>query len=291
MSWKKFEQFVGNVIAGSGASVTINGQTWTGGSGPGTNGEGPVVTQERKLEDFDRINTSVMCNLVVTVGPPVLSTSVPDTTDDDPYRMEAPSPDQPYRVVVCAQENLQEILKTEVRGTTLHLWTKASFSTNERIEIAVCLPRLVGLSSSGHGTIEVEGLHGERFELDHSGMGNLFLQGSTTHLAADISGHGTVSIRDLHNHSTVINHSGMGSLNAAGSTGSLVATLSGHGTINFQQFPAPWLHLMASGMGSVRVRATQSAKGLINGHGTTYVYGNPSDWNVRHTGMGSVKFM
>lgn len=261
------------------------------GSGPGVSGAGPPVTQVREgLDGFDHLDVSAMCDVSVTVGSPETSQQAPGTLSGaHPFRRSDPGREA-FRVRVTAQENLQRVFRTVVRERTLFVETHESYTSTEPVHVEVQMPLLVSLSASGHGSVNVGGIHGPSFTLGHSGMGVVYAEGRVGHLAADLSGHGVV-VLDLPARSAVINHSGMGSLRASGETESLAATLSGHGRVDLSRYPTPYLHLMASGMGTVAVCCTGAAKGQITSMGPVLVHGHPPDWRVRQDGMGSVRFV
>ena len=262
--------------------------------GPLIQGEGAPNSQVREgLKNFDRVDMSVMCDVSVRVGTPAPTHDLRvDGTNGHPFRAPPPGDTTPgYRVTVTVQENLQSVIHTMVRGRTLHIESDGSYRSTAKMHIEIEMPKLVGLSSSGQGAMHVDGVHGDSFTLDHSGMSNVVVRGHVGHLAADLSGNGDVTLDGFVTERTVLNHGGLGSLHLRGRTESLVALLSGHGSIDLSECPTPWLHLMASGMGSIQVHCTKSAKGLISSMGSVRVHGKPTDWSVRHDGMGEVNFV
>jgi hypothetical protein len=292
MGWKDLLFGQTRTRTTSRSVVIVNGQAVGGTTGAGVKGKGPSVAQVRAgLEGFDRVDTSIMCDMTIRVGTEGSPTHDLRADDDASHPFRVPAGGAEFRVTVTAPENLQKIVRTEVRGDTLHIDTTESYQSDEPMQIEIDVPKLAGLTSSGHGRVDVSGVHGSTFVLDHSGMGAVTVDGRVDHLAADISGHGKVWLLGFVTPKIVLNHSGMGALTLRGRTESLVVTLSGHGAIDLGECPTPWLHLMASGMGRVTVHCTGAAKGYISGHGSTQVLGSPSDWKVKHSGVGSVNFV
>lgn len=106
--------------------------------------------------------------------------------------------------VVCQQaksleiegdDNVLAVISAEVRNGVLRLKSLRNYSVSEPIIVRVSVPNLEGLSVSGAGKIDVEGMNNETFEIDSNGAPTIRVAGATKVL--DISSNGAAKI-DTH---------------------------------------------------------------------------------------------
>ena len=110
----------------------------------GIKGSGDVVTESREVEEFTFIDCNIGADIDVTIG-------------------------NEYSLTISVDDNLMDIIRTEVRGKTLEISADESFSTRRGCRIELTVKRLEGFDLSGSGDIRVTGLKEEEFEFDLSG--------------------------------------------------------------------------------------------------------------------------
>lgn len=153
------------------------------------------------------------------------------------------------QLIVHAEENILPIIKVQVKGSTLHIHSKGSYSTSKKIKIILNLPFLNEIISSGVSKIEGS-YEGEQLKLDVSGTGSMTLEGTVNKLQMEISGTSKVDLEHL------------------------IAN-----TVKVEQ----------SGTSKSKMHANDSAQIDISGVATAEVYGNPEKLESNTSGLGKVK--
>lgn len=123
----------------------------------GVRGEGPIVDEVREVETFTAIEAGGGIHLEVTVG-------AADT------------------VRLSAQENILEILTTDVDGGTLVIGSTDSYSTSRQITATVTMSSLDRLELSGGAVANVRAVDAEALDLTVSGGAELTVEGSAADL-------------------------------------------------------------------------------------------------------------
>ncbi len=225
----------------AGASASAEG--WFG-FDSSRKGSGNVVTESRDLKPFDRIESSGCFDIEVTVG-------------------------GEQKITVSFDDNLIELIETEVKANTLHIRARKSFSSRRGCRIEITVPELVEVFASGSGDISVTNLETERFEFGLSGSGDFFVQGKTHEMEISLSGSGDVT--------------------AEGQTQGLEINLSGSGNISARDLKAEEVYVKISGSGDVKVFAEESFDGTISGSGRIAYYGDPEHTSSRVSGSGRIR--
>ncbi|MFZ5980061.1 MAG: head GIN domain-containing protein [Candidatus Zixiibacteriota bacterium] len=195
--------------------------------GRGIEGSGNLVTEKRDIREFDEIESYGSFDIFVTIGE---SRAVTLTFDD----------------------NLIDIVETNVRGGVLKIETSENYSSDSPCKVEITLPHLKGIALSGSGSIEVVNLKEEYFTCGISGSGDIDIAGTTTEAEFKISGSGEIDARDL---------------------------------------IADDVYVKISGSGDVRVHADESFDGTVSGSGNIYYYGQPNSLSTNVSGSGRIKKM
>lgn len=162
-----------------------------------------------------------------------------------------------HSVKIEAQEDVIHKIKTEVKGSTLHIFTSGRIENEKPMKIFITVKQLNGLNISGASTVKsasvfkasefslqasgaatVElALNAGKLTLDASGASHVELEGTATTLDADLSGASNLSASGLHTDSAVIDASGAS--NASINTKqSIDAEASGASSITYTGEPA-----------------------------------------------------
>lgn len=136
-----------------------------GSSGATVVGSGVEATEERTLETFSAIDLSGESALAVRVG-------------------------GPQSVVVSADDNLVDRVTTTVGGEKLVVGTEGSFRTTSPMTVTVTVPSLDELELSGAGSVDAEGVRGERLVVTLSGDGLVRVTGRVEKLDVRLAGTG-----------------------------------------------------------------------------------------------------
>lgn len=198
---------------------------WFGFGSRGIKGSGDVITEERDVGSFKRIESSGAADIYVTVG-------------------------EKLSVKVTFDDNLIDLIETEVRGKTLKIGSRENYRSRHACKIEITVPELERVYLRGSGDVLVERLDAEIFEFKLSGSGSLVAEGSTDELELRLSGSGDIDTRDL---------------------------------IAQEAF------VSISGSGDIRVCAEESFDGSVSGSGDIAIYGNPPDFSKSVSGSGSIR--
>lgn len=157
---------------------------------------------------------------------------------------------EPRSLSLTADDNILDLIETEVRDNTLFIGSKKSYSSRTGVEISIVVPELRGAWVTGSGDITVHGLDSPALETGVSGSG-------------DISASGTV--------------------------GEVDAVVTGSGSIDLSEVMAKQAEAMVTGSGDIEIYAEESLDATVTGSGDISYRGSPEKVNRKVTGSGSVK--
>lgn len=201
-------------------TVTIDGQ-------PPREGSGAATTLSRKIAGFSRIELRSAERLRVTPGKGL---SLRLTGDD----------------------NLLELIATEVRGDTLIIEARGSYRTKKAITIDIVMPALSALTLAGSGDAAIEALDPKGFKLDIDGSGAVQALGLVDQLDIEVNGSGDADLSGVEAKAVEAEVNGSGNI-SIGVTPSLKAEINGSGDIVYQGEPKT-LKTEINGSGSIRRR-------------------------------------
>ncbi len=197
------------------------------------NGSGSAVEQERNLASFTGVELCTDANVILHV-------------------------DSVYRVVMRGQQNILNVLRTEIRGSVL----KIDFSHNVRsytqITVDVYAPYYVYAAISGSGNIQTA---------DSWNSGSF---------AAKISGSGNISIFGIQTSGVESTISGSGKITLSGTCTSLTSRISGSGDLLAFGLTGNTGDVRVSGSGKHELNLLQSIDVHISGSGDVYYKNNPA---------------
>ena len=211
----------------------------------GIRGNGKVVKQERSVSSFTGIDVGGAFKVYLTQGD-----------------MES--------LVVEADENLLDIIKTEVRGNTLKINTTEDIKDSEALNIYITFKNLDNIDISGACQITSENkfklgdlmldcsgasdimlkMTASKVELDCSGASKIDLYGAAESIEMDISGASQIDASDFEVKVCEAEASGA-SHGKVFVTGELSAEISGAGSLKYSGDPIIKSHEV-SGAGSLR---------------------------------------
>lgn len=185
-------------------------------TGCGLKGSGTPHTEVREVETFDAIEIGGTFDLVVHIDPSV-----------------------EQKLEVSGDDNIVPVIETDVRGGTLEVGIDGVSLVRPKtpMKIEVWTPALDAVEVAGSADVDIEGLHGERFELEVAGAADADLSGSVERFELDVAGSGDVSARALEAAIVEIDIAGSGSARVFASE-SLHADVAGSGKVRYWGKPA-----------------------------------------------------
>ncbi len=232
-------------------------------------GNGIIVTELRRTGDFQKIDNSTFCNVVYRKA---------DSTS----------------VSVCADENLQHHLVTEICNKRLEIRTRPLgmiLDYSQRPLITVTSPRIDEANLSGSGSLSVDKMSGSTINLRLSGSGDIEVNNiNCTTLSAMISGSGKIAVTAAECSASDLSTSGSGTILIAGTCETEQAKISGSGEIDGRNFVTVSATVSISGSGDVYGNVSEYLKATISGSGNIYLYGNPRI-DQKRSGSGRIKWL
>lgn len=200
-------------------------------------GSGKIESETRQLEEFDTISIRYPGEFIVRQG-------------------KQPS------VTIEADDNLLPQLKTDIRGGTLVIEnSEKNYSQrvrpSEDVKIVITVTSLKEINFSAAGTLQVDGLKADSFELK-------------------ISGAGDSTIKDLDADSLVVTLSGAGKVTVGGNADKVRVTISGLGDFDGTDLQTKTAEVQISGAGTATLRVEDDLTARISGAGTINYYGSPT---------------
>ncbi|MCK4461718.1 MAG: DUF2807 domain-containing protein [candidate division Zixibacteria bacterium] len=206
-------------------ATTSASADWFGLNFRSIKGSGDLITEEREVKPFRRIESNGAADIYVTVGKEL---SVKVTFDD----------------------NLIDLIETKTRGKTLKIGNRENYRSRHGCKIEITVPELERVYLRGSGDISVQRLEAEFFEFKLSGSGSLVAEGTTNELEVRLSGSGDIDTRDLIAREAYVSLSGSGEIKIHAEE-SFDGSLSGSGDIAIYGNP-PDFSKSVSGSGSIR---------------------------------------
>lgn len=192
--------------------------------GIGVRGSGQSREESRSLSDFNSLDIGGAYEIDVICG----------TTPG---------------ITINAENNILPLIKTEVSGNTLNIYNSKSINPRKKIRIKVTTANVDVLETSGASNIAVEKINNDRFKLDASGAGKIFLSGKTGMLRLSLSGAVKVEARDLVADNANVEISGASKADVYASQ-ELRADISGVGSLDYYGNPKN-VRRSVSGIGSI----------------------------------------
>ena len=199
-------------------------------------GDGPIVSRSLTPADFTAISADL---------------------DADIYYTQ----DNFYKVEVLAQQNIQNIIQTQVENGMLYLQFEKYKNVwrHSRITIYITAPDISNLAVTGSGDIRTtQQLHSENMSLEVSGSGSITLAALTGKtLSAEINGSGNITVN-------------------GGALQSEAIYINGSGNVNLLGAAAAYATCKTSGSGNTSLHVDENLNVHISGSGSVYYSGDPS---------------
>lgn len=207
--------------------------------------EGEVITKTREVGDFDKVKVSNGLRVMLKNG-------------------------EPGTVEVQANENLHDIIITEVRDNTLYIKSDKNIRRADAKNIRVPVGKLDRIaSSSGSSVRSNDKLNASKIELDSSSGSSIDINLSAT----------TVDCESSSGSSLVV----------SGKANKIIADSSSGSTIDASDLKTNSCDAESSSGSTIRVNCDSSISARASSGSSIRYDGNPSDKNVKKSSGGSVR--
>jgi hypothetical protein len=200
-------------------------------------GEGPLETENRAVDNFTGLSTSITGKINFTRAPF-------------------------YKVQLQAQRNVLNVIETYRLGNELILQFKNNVhvASHSDIIVNISAPSLESLNLSGAANVNVTGnFVSTNFNTAVSGSGNLAIDSLkiAEQLTVTVSGSGNIRL-------------------SSGLAKTERVTVSGSGNVNLLGINAERATARISGSGNIKLHTTQTLDATISGSGDIYYLGSPA---------------
>ena len=227
-------------------------------------------------------------------------------------------PGHAHRVVVTVDDNIQDIVKTEVVGATLRISTEASvfslfgisFFTKvfraPNLKIDVYMPELrnvvvagsadvfietgsapsLGLRVAGSGKVRAESYEVRDVTAEIAGSGNASVSATDT-LTVRLTGSGNVNAESRETRNVTVKIAGSGDAKVR-ATEALAVKIAGSGNVSAESCETRNVNVEIMGSGNVRAWAARTLNARLAGSGSVYYKGDAA-LEVRSSGSGRVR--
>jgi hypothetical protein len=137
-----------------------------------------------------------------------------------------------FKIDVQADDNILELVKTEVSGETLKIYVKERISRRSPIKIFVSMPELTGAEISGASKFTGNNIKTETLNLDVSGASKIELNGEAQNINIDASGASKINTENFKVAKAIVDVSGATSV-SVNATEEVRAEASGASKVNY----------------------------------------------------------
>ena len=149
-------------------------------------GSGHIETSKRDGADFDKLDVSGVFDVEVSRG-------------------------EGFSVEVIADDNLLPLIRTEVDGDTLSIYSDGKISKSSQLRVVITAPNIREVKATGVSKVMLNDVKNDELSLDASGASKITVSGSTASLTIDISGASKVLGSDLVSKQATVETSGASS--------------------------------------------------------------------------------
>ena len=174
-----------------------------------------------------------------------------------------------HKVVIEADENLLDIIKTEKEGQTLVIKTNKSMRNAKKLAAYITLPELDHIKASGASDVKGESAFSSR------------------KMSIDVSGSSDVHL-DLSADAVVCHLSGSSDVVLSGSAEQIGISLSGSSDFKGEEFKAESGKIHASGASSAHVYLSEAIEAKASGSSDIYCKGNPGKTRIQTSGSSDI---
>ncbi|WP_321369219.1 head GIN domain-containing protein [uncultured Draconibacterium sp.] len=211
---------------------------------PSINGNGNVVEQERHLSDFDEIKVSRGMNVYITQG-------------------------NETKVLVKADENLLEVIETEVVGDVLEVKATSNIRRSKEKKVFVTLPKVESIKASAGSNVYSENeISSKSIEISASAGSNIRLRIKTQE--ANVSA------------------SAGSNINLEGQTENFYGKASAGSNIKAGELKTSNTEAKVSAGANIWISTKNKLQASANSGGNVFYSGDPTDTDINKSSGGNV---
>jgi hypothetical protein len=207
-------------------------------------GNGNVITVSREVADFKSIEAASGLNVFITFG-------------------------NTLSLEVEADENLQDVILTEVNSGVLRVHTNKNIRKATAKNVRISVPTLEDIEVSSAADVRCENiLKTDRLEISVSSAGQLRLETDAKEVSAEASSSGSIELR--------------------GESDDLDITVSSAGSIDADRLEVKFCKVSASSAGNAKVWVTDQLQAEASSAGNIQYKGEPANKKIDTSSAGSV---
>ena len=180
--------------------------------GSGIKGSAVAGSEVRTADDFNGVDVGGVFQVEITAG-------------------------KDFSVVVEADDNLLQYIKTEVDHGVLHIETTERISSETPLRVRVSAPDIETVEASGASKVALAGVNNSSLNIDTSGASKLKLEGETAAVRVEVSGASSIDAEALKARTAEVDASGASSVRVF-VTERLVSDASGASRVSYSGNPA-----------------------------------------------------
>lgn len=202
---------VGVVFANLFSFGRASGQLFNFSFKSGIKGSGVAASEAREADDFTGVDVGGVFQVEITAG-------------------------KDFAVLVDADDNLLQYIKTEVNGDVLHIETTERINSTTPIRVRISAPNIESIEASGASKVSLAGVKNSNLRVDTSGASKVKIEGETSEVTVEVSGASSVDAESLKAKTADVDASGASSVNLF-VTERLVSDASGASRISYSGNP------------------------------------------------------
>jgi hypothetical protein len=160
---------------------------------------------------------------------------------------------QPISLEIEGDDNILQLVGTEVSNNVLHIKNLNSYSVTDPIKLKISVPNLEGIAVNGAGKMEVSGMKNEKFEIDANGAPTIRVSGETKLVDIDINGAGKIDTHKLRAAKAIVDTKGVSRVDVQAAD-QLNVTVNGPSHVTYEGDPV--VNKTVNGPGSVEKRTS-----------------------------------
>lgn len=212
--------------------------------GPSVKGNGNVTEETRQVDEFDEIKVSRGMNVYITQG-------------------------SPAKVVVIADNNLHEVIETEVEGGVLKVYVNENIRWAKEKKVMVTVEKLSGVEvTSGSNVWSQSQIMSEYLELKATSGANMKMDVNAKRLKADCSSGANIHLSGLAKEAELETSSGA--------------------NLKAQELKANNCKMRASSGANVWATVVDRLEAKASSGGNVHYYGEPSSTEIDASSGGNV---
>ena len=232
----------GLLVAVAAASLIVAG-CGSGGSSGTAKGSGHVITEQRPIPAFQRVELAGEGRLIMSPdGPAALEVRI-----DDNLMAFIDTSVTDGRLVISTRPDTDLVPSSEVTyRVRCDQLSEVLLTGSGQIEVAKCPTDDMAIGLDGSGDIRVAGIDAASVNAELGGSGNIAATGRSSHVAASIAGSGTFDGTALEASTVEARIPGSGQI-TVWATSTLEASISGSGSVRYRGHPTVTQDVTGSG--------------------------------------------